>query len=337
MKKFYTFLFAALLQALMAAGQIPTDGLVAYYPFTGNANDMSGNGYNGIVNGATLVYDRFGTPSGAYSFDGVNDYIDLSAHVSALNFKQPATVSFWVKSSSDFAQSIFSISSNNDGYYGTLMAVGNNTTQTLTDELVIASYRTSASDCYIAGFTNTDRGMLLDNKWHQLVYIFDSVSTKIYLDMQLLPISCDWGTNNGSYGNTPGAVFAVIGARNYYGLGAFYKGTLDDLRIYNRVLNYSEIDALNNELVGIEPVRASNGINIYPNPAKNRINIETANHSLGYQIKIVNTLNQIVYQAAIDQMQLSIDLNNWTGKGIYFAQLFDVKGDLMETRKIVLE
>jgi hypothetical protein len=46
------------------------DGLVAHYPFNGNANDESGNGNNGTVNGATLTTDRFGNMNKAYSFDG---------------------------------------------------------------------------------------------------------------------------------------------------------------------------------------------------------------------------------------------------------------------------
>jgi len=46
------------------------DGLVAYYPFNGNANDESGNGNNGTVYGATLTTDRFGNTNKAYSFDG---------------------------------------------------------------------------------------------------------------------------------------------------------------------------------------------------------------------------------------------------------------------------
>jgi hypothetical protein len=51
-------------------------GLVAYYPFNGNANDESGNGNDGTVNGATLVEDRFGETDKAYNFDG-DDYIKV--------------------------------------------------------------------------------------------------------------------------------------------------------------------------------------------------------------------------------------------------------------------
>ena len=53
------------------------DGLVAYYPFNGNANDESGNGNDGTVNGATLTEDRCGNANSAYSFDGADDYIDI--------------------------------------------------------------------------------------------------------------------------------------------------------------------------------------------------------------------------------------------------------------------
>ena len=54
---------------------ITTEGLVAYYPFNGNANDESTDGHDGTVYGATLTTDRFGNSNSAYSFDGINDYI----------------------------------------------------------------------------------------------------------------------------------------------------------------------------------------------------------------------------------------------------------------------
>jgi hypothetical protein len=55
-------------------GQIPIDGLVAYYPFNGNADDESGNGNHGIVYGSTPVSDRFSNENSAYSFDGPGWY-----------------------------------------------------------------------------------------------------------------------------------------------------------------------------------------------------------------------------------------------------------------------
>jgi hypothetical protein len=72
-----------------------TNGLVAYYPFDGNASDMSGNGNDGTVNGATLSADRHGIAGKSYSFDGVNDYIEVP-YSSDIN--SPAfSYSIWVQ------------------------------------------------------------------------------------------------------------------------------------------------------------------------------------------------------------------------------------------------
>ncbi len=57
---------------------VPTDGLVGYWPFNGNANDETGNGNNGTVNGATLIKDRFGNDNSAYEFDGINNSITVT-------------------------------------------------------------------------------------------------------------------------------------------------------------------------------------------------------------------------------------------------------------------
>jgi len=74
-----------------------SDGLVAYYPFNGNANDESGHGNNGIVNGATLTTDRNGNVNSAYSFDGVNSCIDLTSTTVAIQGNADRTVTAWIK------------------------------------------------------------------------------------------------------------------------------------------------------------------------------------------------------------------------------------------------
>jgi hypothetical protein len=73
---------------------VPTNGLVGWWPFNGNANDESGNGNNGTVNGATLTSDRFGNANKAYSFDGVDDEI-VMPNTNSLN-PLNLTISAWV-------------------------------------------------------------------------------------------------------------------------------------------------------------------------------------------------------------------------------------------------
>lgn len=56
---------------------VPQAGLVAWYPFNGNANDESVNNNNGVVSGALLTTDRFGNSNSAYYFNGQGDMIDV--------------------------------------------------------------------------------------------------------------------------------------------------------------------------------------------------------------------------------------------------------------------
>ena len=75
---------------------VPTNGLVGWWPFTGNANDLSGNGNNGTNNGATLTTDRFGNTNSAYSFDGTTNEIAITNSFLMLN--ADFTISCWMNS-----------------------------------------------------------------------------------------------------------------------------------------------------------------------------------------------------------------------------------------------
>ena len=75
---------------------LPTNGLVGYWPFNGNANDESGNGNHGTVNGATLTADRNGNANSAYSFNGLNNFIDLQS-TNGLNSTQGLSMTMWFK------------------------------------------------------------------------------------------------------------------------------------------------------------------------------------------------------------------------------------------------
>ena len=72
------------------------NGLVAYYPFNGNANDASGNGNNAIFNNATLTLDYYGKPNSAYHFNGVDNYIEIP-NSNSLNTGNAISICAWVK------------------------------------------------------------------------------------------------------------------------------------------------------------------------------------------------------------------------------------------------
>lgn len=53
---------------------------IANYPFNGNAQDETSNGFDGSVNGAKLTTDRFDNANSAFNFDGIDDSIDLGTN-----------------------------------------------------------------------------------------------------------------------------------------------------------------------------------------------------------------------------------------------------------------
>ena len=83
------------LRKLGGAGLAPlTDGLVAYYDFNGDANDIIG-GNNGTVTGTTLTTDRFGNGNRAYGFNGTTDKI-VSTGNAGFSGDAVMSASFWV-------------------------------------------------------------------------------------------------------------------------------------------------------------------------------------------------------------------------------------------------
>ena len=92
--------------------------LIAYYPFSGNANDFSGNGNHGTVYGPVLTSDRWENPNSAYSFDGVDDFIDIG-YSEILKPDFPISICAWVNLSAyGTANPIFTNNFDHDLYFG---------------------------------------------------------------------------------------------------------------------------------------------------------------------------------------------------------------------------
>ena len=102
MKTKLTLFVAVIAVALFGMGCASTqpafvsDGLVAYFPFNGNAKDESGNKNDGTVNGAVLRTDRHGASNKAYQFDGLDDYINIPNHASLEVPTGGLTISAWI-------------------------------------------------------------------------------------------------------------------------------------------------------------------------------------------------------------------------------------------------
>ena len=97
MKRLFTLLFAA--SCLTAFGQVPdyvpTDGLVAWYPLDGNADNASNDNLHGNVDGATPSENRFGVVGQSLFFDGNGDGVFLDHDPVFLSAQQ--TISLWLQ------------------------------------------------------------------------------------------------------------------------------------------------------------------------------------------------------------------------------------------------
>lgn len=236
---FIVLAFLTITTNLFAA--ITTEGLVAYYPFNGNADDQSGNGHDGTVYGATLTSDRFGASDSAYSFDGIDDYISMDY---ADAFQLPViTISAWICPTIDLsaATTVASIVTRGEDF-GTDRAAFS---------LMVAHPAASWGNGVAVLYESSGGGdQAFDTnvypemgKWTHIVASRDTDGLlSIYSDGSLIGqwFSTDQPAANcfqdlliGAYWYVPTPATAVI--------TNFFTGAIDDVMIYNRALSPGEI------------------------------------------------------------------------------------------------
>lgn len=230
-------LFGALIISSVSSAQVPnyvpTNGLVGWWPFTGNANDLSGNGNNGSVNGATLTTDRNSVSNSAYSFNGTTNYISVNDHIS-LDFSDSYsyTISAWIQlngSQVTYSGISCKMDINGNGYQFIVGSVaGPNKLSTETGE----------GPNGVGGNGNQN---LNDGLWHNVVYVLNrnTSSLRSYIDgnLDIEFIDADVPTIN-----VDNSVAMLIGVDRTFAY--HFKGKIDDLGQWNRALSECEIQQL---------------------------------------------------------------------------------------------
>ncbi len=219
-------LFILFFIPVLCSAQPVTDGLVGYWPFNGNANDESGNGHDGNVTGATLSTDRFGNANSAYLFDG-NDYITL---FDAFGLDQ-WTVSAWINPIVPIPET--------SPYYNIMTIMSGDS---LTKFLGI---KNGCLSMYYVPTVEYDFTNNVD--WHHVIFSYDGQNLTGYVDLNTInsiqvenPISED--------------KVRVFGVRNTLNGHHSFNGRIDDIQIYDRVLSFSEISQLYNDMTYSKPI-----------------------------------------------------------------------------------
>jgi photosystem II stability/assembly factor-like uncharacterized protein len=217
-------IFRRSIPEILRSGEIPTDGLVAYYPFTGNANDPSGYANHGIVYGATLTSDRFGNPQSAYRFDGVAQYIRVP-NAPDLQSVAQKSVSFWINMEPGGGPQNPRILSK--GYPGGF-------------EIGTAGTEESRNLIFTQpGVNFASKGKVSSGSWQHCVWTYDGTTSSVYIN----------GVRDTTGAFIPASVTTdlYIGRASTLNTADNFKGSIDDIRVYNRALSPAEVVLLYGE------------------------------------------------------------------------------------------
>lgn len=233
---FFSYCFTTLVAAQNVPSYVPINGLVGWWPFLGNANDHSRNGNHGIVNGASMTSDRFGNSNSAYSFDGVNDFIDVP-YSSSLGIQQFFTSSVWIYMDGGSCNPrIYEINENlNCGGY----TLGFNGGQSGKRTFHTVNFGSCTNTIGITG-SNVS---VSTHSWHHIAVVFDGVEGKgmLYVDGKLAFTSRGSALPTINYRGASLCIGNIAQNRcDWWG------GKIDDLGIWNRALTPVEIQSLYN-------------------------------------------------------------------------------------------
>ncbi len=332
-----------ILLALNGAFWAQSTGLIAHYPFKGNAEDASGNGHHGIVYGAALTTDRLGNTNHAYSFDGTDDYIDVPYDSS---FYPPSLgAAVWIKTNS----------LPDSGEYYILTTSGDRQTppydpfRLRLDSLgrIYARFEGNTDSVHINLFSLS---RVNTGEWYFITAYYDALVSRgaIYVN-GVKEDSTDRSMllDKNTLGFRIGASQAHNGNLT---VNEFFHGALDDIRIFDRSLPEEEILELYNEVVGITPKYqpVTDGFVLsqnYPNPFNPETTIRyRLPEADNVTLKIIDLLGRTVrslvngYQSAGENSVVwdgKDERGNPAGSGVYIYTL-ETGGKVYRKKMILL-
>ena len=251
MKQLLTLLFIGIasLYAQTVPSYVPTNGLVGWWPFNGNANDDSGNSINGVVTGALLGTDRFNNPNKAYNFSQNGNKIILPEISTLLGSPNTsATYSMWFKgtpfnSNSVATGQILSAYDNSNHNFFIRFEVTSNIAPFNSGLRTKVYYR-----CPAENNEPTDSNTYDPNIWHHIIVVVDGATGNyIYYFDGVLNSSMSFvinPSNNYFNSNREWQIGGIFPAPN--SVPHQFIGSIDDIAIWTRALSISEIINLHN-------------------------------------------------------------------------------------------
>lgn len=316
MKKY--FYFAFLLVGLNGFSQIDlTSNLKVCMPFSGNANDISGNGYNGTVINATLTTDRFGNPNSAYQFSP-----SFTTGISVTSFSNIApsnelTISLWAKADGITSNCLFVLNPDSQ----TDRCVGCAQYTHMSNTMMIWDYGNILSNGRTT-YTNVPSDIV---NWHHYVFIVSqSGNLKQMYDNGVVKTSSNYA---GTCVNKNFPFQIGGGFSNGTTTQIRWSGKIDDVCIYNRALTAAEVSALYTGTgacfsVGVEELSSIGKGIVYPTVSETGIynfsmsgmNSESSIEVYSVDGKLIKSFNDL------SKLNNTIDISS-AQNGVYIVKL----------------
>jgi len=336
MKILYTLLVIAIIASSNFAQ--PTNGLVAYYPFNGNADDESGNGNDGtIIGNPQFVNDRFGNSYSALSFDGIDDAVEVSNSPSFPN--EDISFCYWINrnGNSEFDGEVY-----------------------IHKFFSFKSFIEDTSKKFHSGFSidifGYEATIMFDSGNFRIVnineWIFHAFTYDYSNDIHTLNVYVNDSLVNSTNGSFTGSFLTTSTHKMYLGRdhynSDFIAGYFDDIRIYDRALSEQEIYTIYNAITSVNeithhlPSRFSLNQN-YPNPfnPSTTINYQIPKSSF-VTVKVIDVLgkeiaNLVNEERTVGNYEVEFSTNSRGSdltSGMYFYRI--QAGSFIETKKMVL-
>lgn len=280
--------------------------LIGFYHHTANAADSSGNGNDGTVQGAALADDRFGNANQAYYFDGIDDIININSYTN-MSPANAVTISAWILTDSyNNLPWIYDRIETNEGFGLRLNSSGQ---LRLT---INGGSQDAVSTTQVA-----------DSTWHHVVGVYSMAEGK-------LRVYVDGVQEAASNYSSPITYFPE--PRNSIGGSTFgnhfFKGLIDDIRIYNKALSDCEVaelfqvaDSTGTGNISVAETKSLNdGILVFPNPSSGEVNVVLDEGKEIRRLEVYDTFGKIIFNTNKFTSRISLDASAWA-RGIYVIRI----------------
>ncbi|HXS37203.1 MAG TPA: LamG-like jellyroll fold domain-containing protein [Flavipsychrobacter sp.] len=300
-------------------------GLIAHWDFNGESNDVSGNGHTGHALNTIDTTGMTGAVHTAYYFNGTNSIVTApyKPDLNLTKFSICAVlkpIGFY--SGSCLSNTIFTRGREYpiEGVYSLYFTnvINECSTYDSSKESFGSEAGTDKSASTITGFN--DSPWISKNVWYKVVVTYDSTYWRVYVNGVFLDSVAGAGSPIGNSTDSVSIGMSIYDVINDPAYPYNFKGFIDDIRLYNRVLSDSEITHYSPLAIN-DPV-SHRAISVYPNPAYNEITIENSENNT---VAIYNSIGQKVYEGYIANQIQKLDIKNFTN-GVYIMQITNSAG-----------